>query len=359
MLQRFTQPIWIRRLAVVICCATLPLIFIGGLVTTTDAGMAVPDWPNTYGYNMFLYPWTTWIAGPWDLFVEHGHRLLAASLGLLCILMCVVAWKSNLSKTFKLLTVATLLMVIGQGVLGGQRVNFDARFLAMLHGITGPIVFALTMIQVSAISREMRTTQTQPNSLPQSKSTLGNTLFPLASLITLLAYGQLVLGAQLRHGIEWLSAHQFRSLGIFHMIGASIITLAIVVLFFAARRAPAQQRSASRWLLALIVMQLCFGTATWLVNFGWPGNYDNMPVVLRDFVPANPTARSMSQTLTTTTHVALGSLILGTAAALTYVSWFARRSVEAVEQAPAARPAKRETKVLRTLTAEVAAGGVR
>ena len=80
MLQQFTQPIWIRRLAIVICCATLPLIFIGGLVTTTDAGMAVPDWPNTYGYNLFLYPWTTWFAGPWDLFVEHGHRLLAALL---------------------------------------------------------------------------------------------------------------------------------------------------------------------------------------------------------------------------------------------------------------------------------------
>ncbi len=355
MLQRFTQPIWIRRLAIVICCATLPLIFIGGLVTTTDAGMAVPDWPNTYGYNMFLYPWTTWIAGPWDLFVEHGHRLLAASLGLLCILMCVVAWKSNLSKTFKLLTVATLLMVIGQGILGGQRVNFDARFLAMLHGITGPIVFAMTMIQVAAISRELGVDAKQPAHPSPTKPLL----FPLAMLTTLLAYGQLVLGAQLRHGIEWLSAHQFRSLGIFHMIGASIITLVIVVLFFAARHAPAQQRSASRWLLALIVMQLCFGTATWLVNFGWPGNYDNMPVVLRDLVPANPTARSMSQTLTTTTHVALGSLILGTAAALTYVSWFARRAVEAAEQAPASRPAKRETKVLRTMTAEVAAGGVR
>lgn len=358
MLQQFTQPIWIRRLAIVICCATLPLIFIGGLVTTTDAGMAVPDWPNTYGYNMFLYPWTTWFAGPWDLFVEHGHRLLAASLGLLCIVMCVAAWKSRLSKTFKVLTVVTLLMVIGQGILGGQRVNFDARFLAMLHGITGPIVFSLTMIQVAAISREMQQTPTQSNSLPQSKSTLCNLLFPLATLTTLLAYGQLVLGAQLRHGIEWLSAHQFRSLGIFHMIGASVITLAIVVLFFVARRAPAQVRSTSRWLLALIVVQLFFGTATWVVNFGWPLNYDNMPVVLREFIPANPTARSMSQTLTTTTHVALGSLILGTAAAMTYVSWYARRTSSATFEAKATPAAKHESTVLSTLSAEVPAGGL-
>ena len=65
---------WPHRLAVVLVCATFPLIWVGGLVTTYEAGMAVPDWPTTYGYNLFLYPWQTWILGPWDLFIEHGHR---------------------------------------------------------------------------------------------------------------------------------------------------------------------------------------------------------------------------------------------------------------------------------------------
>src|SRR5438132_1897116 len=76
---------WPHRWAVALACATFPLLWVGGLVTTTKAGMAVPDWPNTYGYNLFLYPWQTWLAGPWDLFVEHGHRMLAASIGLLTI----------------------------------------------------------------------------------------------------------------------------------------------------------------------------------------------------------------------------------------------------------------------------------
>ena len=67
---------WPHRLAVLLCCATFPLIWVGGLVTTYDAGMAVPDWPTTYGYNMFSYPLETWLYGPWDLFIEHGHRLL-------------------------------------------------------------------------------------------------------------------------------------------------------------------------------------------------------------------------------------------------------------------------------------------
>ena len=74
-----TSP-WPHRAAVLLVCATFPLIWVGGLVTTTQAGMAVPDWPNTYGYNLFLYPWQTWLFGPWDLFIEHGHRLLAESL---------------------------------------------------------------------------------------------------------------------------------------------------------------------------------------------------------------------------------------------------------------------------------------
>ena len=73
---------WPHRLAVLLVCATFPLIWVGGLVTTYDAGMAVPDWPTTYGYNLFLYPWQTWLAGPWDLFIEHGHRLLGSLGGL-------------------------------------------------------------------------------------------------------------------------------------------------------------------------------------------------------------------------------------------------------------------------------------
>jgi hypothetical protein len=53
---------WPHRVAILLACAVFPLIWVGGLVTTTDAGMAVPDWPTTYGYNMFLYPWQTWPA---------------------------------------------------------------------------------------------------------------------------------------------------------------------------------------------------------------------------------------------------------------------------------------------------------
>ena len=68
---------WPHRLAVLLVCATFPLIWVGGLVTTYDAGMAVPDWPGTYGYNLFaLSRGKRGCSGPWDLFIEHGHRLV-------------------------------------------------------------------------------------------------------------------------------------------------------------------------------------------------------------------------------------------------------------------------------------------
>ena len=60
------------RIALLLTAVVFPLIWVGGLVTTTDAGMAVPDWPNTYGYNMFSYPIESWLFGPFDLMVEHG-----------------------------------------------------------------------------------------------------------------------------------------------------------------------------------------------------------------------------------------------------------------------------------------------
>src|SRR4051794_14629768 len=131
--------------AVALACATFPLVWVGGLVTTTDAGMAVPDWPNTYGYNLFLYPWQTWLAGPWDLFVEHGHRMLAASVGLITVFLLVVLMRFDHRTWVRGVGLAALCLVIFQGALGGMRVLLDERTLAMLHGMTGPLFFGVTV----------------------------------------------------------------------------------------------------------------------------------------------------------------------------------------------------------------------
>src|SRR5262245_56180575 len=105
--------------------------------------MAVPDWPNTYGYHLWLYPWQSWLTGPFALFIEHGHRLFASSVGLLAIITLVSAYWCNARPAVKYLAVATLLGVILQGALGGLRVIEDRVQLARLHGCVGPAFFAL------------------------------------------------------------------------------------------------------------------------------------------------------------------------------------------------------------------------
>src|SRR6266480_3193946 len=158
-----TQPIinaerspWPHRLARTLVCATFPLIWVGGMVTTYNAGMAVPDWPTTYGYNLFLYPWQTWFAGPWDLFIEHGHRLLGATAGVLSIALVVVVLVTDSRRSLVIASFGALALVFVQGVLGGARVLFDERLIALIHGCVGPLFFAYLGGLVVATSRWWR-----------------------------------------------------------------------------------------------------------------------------------------------------------------------------------------------------------
>src|SRR4051794_884421 len=77
--------------AVLSAAAVLPLIFIGGLVTSHDAALAVPDWPTSYGYNMFFFPWEKWVGG---IFFEHSHRLVGSLVGFLTLILTFwLYWK--------------------------------------------------------------------------------------------------------------------------------------------------------------------------------------------------------------------------------------------------------------------------
>src|SRR5436305_7836868 len=79
---------WLHRLACLTALASFPLIFMGGLVTSHHAGMSVPDWPNSYGYNMFLFPPNQWVGG---ILYEHTHRLMATVVGFLSVVLTLWA----------------------------------------------------------------------------------------------------------------------------------------------------------------------------------------------------------------------------------------------------------------------------
>src|SRR5215212_10088558 len=116
--------------ALLTAAATFPLIFMGGLVTSHGAGMSVPDWPNSYGYNMFTFPPSQWIGG---IFYEHTHRLMGTVVGMLSIVLTIVAWRVEDRRWVRWLATAVLGAVIFQGILGGLRVIWVELDLAIVH----------------------------------------------------------------------------------------------------------------------------------------------------------------------------------------------------------------------------------
>src|SRR5437667_10589411 len=111
----------LHRFALLTACFTALLIFVGGLVTSTESGLSVPDWPTTYGWNMFTFPFSKWVGG---IFYEHTHRLMASFVGFLTVILTGWIWLSEERRWMKWLTTAALGTVILQGVLGGLTVLF-------------------------------------------------------------------------------------------------------------------------------------------------------------------------------------------------------------------------------------------
>src|SRR5437660_1709318 len=122
----------LNRFAWFTALATLLLICSGGMVTSKGVGLAVPDWPTTFGYNMFLFPVSKWIGG---VLFEHTHRLIASTVGFLTIILAVWLWRTEDRPAVKTLGLVAVAGVILQGILGGLRVT-------MLKDLIGIAVIA-------------------------------------------------------------------------------------------------------------------------------------------------------------------------------------------------------------------------
>jgi cytochrome c oxidase assembly protein subunit 15 len=136
-----------HRFAVLAVVATFPLVFVGGAVTSKNAGMAVPDWPLSFGS---VNP-----PGWWEMDqvnYEHGHRLLGTTVGLLVLTLAVWTGWRDPRKSLRSFAYALLAAVVVQGLLGGIRVLWDSKALALIHGCTAQLFFAgiVVMACVSA-----------------------------------------------------------------------------------------------------------------------------------------------------------------------------------------------------------------
>lgn len=301
--------LWPFRWSVLLACATFPLIWVGGLVTTYDAGMAVPDWPNTYGYNLFLYPIGTWLAGPWDLFIEHGHRLLGALVGFITIGLVISVWRHEQRNWMKILVVIALAAVIFQGVLGGMRVRFNDRQLAMLHGCFGPAFFAFTTLISLFLSKTWCAIR------PMTR-TPGTRLMRIATVLTGLSFLQLIMGATMRHLPSFVTADLFRITVVFHLLtGLAVLGHAVAIRWRVERDFSGVQglRRPARWLVHLVAIQIALGIGTWIGKYGWPEWFAGFDIAAGHLVQA----KALFPSLVVTSHVATGSLILALSSILT------------------------------------------
>lgn len=140
---------WLARFATVAAVSVVPLLTLGGLVTSKDAGMAVPDWPGTYGANMFLYPIA--LMGEPRIYLEHTHRLFGTLVGLSTVVLAAYSMLVDRRDWVRFgVGPALLLAVITQGVMGGMRVSESSLGLAVVHGVLAQVYFA-GMVAMAAV----------------------------------------------------------------------------------------------------------------------------------------------------------------------------------------------------------------
>ena len=181
----------LHRFAVVTAFATFLLIFAGGLVTSTQSGLSVPDWPTTYGHFMFAYPLDQMVGG---IFYEHSHRLIASTVGFLTLILAFWLWKREDRRWMKTLGFTALAAVIIQGILGGLTVKYLLPTpISVSHATLAQTFFVI----VSAIA--LFTSQWWRSNVPAVADNGTPRLMTLAMLAVGAVYVQLILGAIMRH----------------------------------------------------------------------------------------------------------------------------------------------------------------
>ena len=270
------HPVWAHRLAVALCAATFVLILFGGLVTNTGAALAVPDWPTTFGYNMFLFPWSKMVGG---ILYEHSHRLLGAVVGLLTIALTAALWLSERRRWLRWLGVTAAIAVSVQGLLGGLRVLLVEDAIAIVHGCLAQAFFGLAVCLALWTSR-----QWVAPSVPASSAD-ALLVRRLAMLTAGVVYGQIIFGALLTHVGKRLDGH---------LLGAAALGLLIAALAVRLRKGHPGRPVLLRpvhGLVGLLLVQVLLGVGAYAVRF------TEMPVLTPFTALAFPVAHRLTGAL--------------------------------------------------------------
>jgi len=192
---------WLNRFAWLTCVATLLLICSGGMVTSKNVGLAVPDWPTTFGYNMFLFPISKWVGG---ILFEHTHRLMGSLVGFLTIILAVWLWMREERRWVRNLGVIAVVGVILQGILGGLRVTMMKDQIGIFHACVAQAFLGL-LVLIALVTTKFWPSLADEHFDSQKFSPIKS----FAIAITVAIYVQLALGATMRHQHRDLSILDF------------------------------------------------------------------------------------------------------------------------------------------------------
>ena len=284
--------------SVLVAASTLILILAGGFVTSTGSGLAVPDWPNSYGWFMLTFPLDKMVGG---IFWEHGHRLIASTVGFLILVLAVWLWCAEPRPWVRRLGFIALAAVITQGVLGGITVLwFLPKPVSIAHAGLAQVVFCLTVsIALFTSPGWQRASVTKPDN---------SRLQRVALATTVLVYVQILVGATMRHTGAGLAIPDFPlafgallpphwdariAVHFAHRVGAVVVTIMMVAtttMVFARERERGELVRPSMLLIVLLCVQIALGAFV-----VWSGKHFVINSV----------------------HVATGAAILGTSVVLT------------------------------------------
>jgi cytochrome c oxidase assembly protein subunit 15 len=298
----------LHRFATFVAACTVLLILAGSLVTSHGAGLSVPDWPTSYGWNMFTFPPSMWVA---NIFYEHGHRLVATTVGFLTIILAAWLWVAELRRWLRWLGIAALTAVIAQGVLGGLTVLFflpaavstaHAGFAEIFFCSVVSIALFTSPAWIKGYGRALSGPATDDESM----------LRWVATTTTALVYVQILLGATMRHTGAGLAIPDFPlmfgrlipthwdgriAVHFSHRVGAVVVVLGVLSTcgyVWRRRRDRRELAGPATILLALVSVQVTLGALTVLSGL-------------------NPWINSV--------HVVCGALVLTTSLVLTLRSW--------------------------------------
>jgi cytochrome c oxidase assembly protein subunit 15 len=305
MLHRFSQ--------LLVAC-TVILILAGSLVTSHDAGLSVPDWPTSYGWNMFTFPPSMWVA---NIFYEHGHRLIASTVGFLTIVLAAWLWIAEPRRWMCWLGVAALGAVIAQGLLGGLTVLFFLPpAVSTAHAGLAEIFFCF-IVAIALF--------TSPGWNSDGAAVDAAALRRLATTTTILIYSQILIGATMRHTGAGLAIPDFPlmfghlvpdhwdpkiAVHFAHRVGALVVTFGIVstaAYVWSRHRDRGELTRPALLLLLLVAAQVTLGALTVLSR--------------RD-----PWINSV--------HVVCGAMVLTTSLVLTLRTWRVRFAGVQPQRAP-------------------------